>query len=197
MKKTDVISSLIIGETIAIFVLIILKIAEKFSVYFWGLLILLPLLCALGLWIAFLIGRRWPVIIQFARFILVGALNTAIDFGVLNILLAVSGITAGLFYAVFKGVSALCSMTNSFFWNKLWTFGKSKIEDAPKELPRFLLVTLIGLAANVSIASFVVNFIPAPIGIGPKTWANIGAIIATLIGFLWNFLGFKFIAFKA
>jgi putative flippase GtrA len=88
-------------------------------------------------------------------------------------------------------------MTNSFLWNKFWTFSQQESAKFKEELPRFLMVTLSGAAINIGIASLVVNIIGAPTGFSPKVWANLGAIVATLIGFLWNFLGYKFFAFRA
>lgn len=134
-------------------------------------------------------------IVQFFKFSVVGVLNTAIDLGVLNILIRVSGIAAGFYFSLFKSVSFLAAVINSYFWNKYWTF---KIVEKPKtgELFKFFSVNLVGLVINTGIASLIVNFIEAPVGISAKLWANIGALIAVGASLVWNFIGIKFVAFK-
>ena len=79
-----------------------------------GLTIFTPL----GYLVAYGLSRRWPVLIQFVKFGIVGGLNAMIDLGVLNLLIVASGIAAGIWYSVFKSVSFIVAVTNSYFWNK-------------------------------------------------------------------------------
>ena len=94
-------------------------------------------------------------------------------------------------------ISASFAFTNSYFWNKNWTFhsgvggGKAGIE-----FVKFFVVGIIGLALNSLIAGFVVNVIGAPAGVSLKIWANVGAIAAISIALFWNFLGMKYLVFK-
>lgn len=69
------------------------------------LFVALPVLAAFGMLIANLIGRRILLIWQFAKFSLVGVLNTAIDFGILNLLIFATGITQGLGIFFIAGAS--------------------------------------------------------------------------------------------
>ena len=131
-----------------------------------------------------------------AKFLLVGALNTLIDLGVLNFLMWISGIYTGIFYSIFKAISFLIATINSYLWNKHWTFEKRERVFAPKEYFKFLIIVTIGLFINVTIASFVVNVIGPQFGITAELWANVGAFSAILIAWVWNFLGTKFIVFK-
>ena len=137
-----------------------------------------------------------PIIRQAIKFVLVGILNTLVDLAVLNMLIFVSGISAGFGYSAFKGISFTVAVINSYFLNKFWTFKVQKMEGAKKEFAQFFTVSLIGFGINVGVASLVVNAIGPQLGIAPKIWANIGAICATLVGMTWNFLGYKFIVFK-
>ncbi|PIP92113.1 hypothetical protein COW77_01700, partial [Candidatus Wolfebacteria bacterium CG18_big_fil_WC_8_21_14_2_50_39_7] len=84
---------------------------------------------------------------------------------------------------------------NSYFWNKHWTFGVSDSANI-KEFSQFMAVSLVGFAINVGAASLLVNFIGSPESISPERWANIGALSATIISLVWNFVGYKFIVFK-
>lgn len=195
MKLRDIIAGLIIGEASALLILIIFKNLKIEVIPIWSLAIILPVLSLVGLQIAFLLARKFIILWQFAKFGLVGVLNTLIDLGVLNLLIFFSGITSGLGYSVFKGISFVVAVVNSYFWNKYWTFEKGG-EVKTGEFLQFFIVAGLGFAINVGTASLIVNIIGPQFGLSDKIWANIGAIIATLAGMIWNFLGYKFIVFK-
>ncbi len=133
---------------------------------------------------------------QAIKFVLVGIINTVIDLGVLNILILASGISAGLGYSIFKGISFTAAVVNSYFLNRSWTFRRGATNKTQKEFFQFFIASVIGFVINVSAASFVVNLIGPQFGIGAKLWANVGAILATLTAMFWNFLAYKFIVFK-
>ncbi len=148
-----------------------------------------------ALWISSLIAKKIPVFLQIAKFAATGALNTFIDLGILNILLIAFSVTAGVWYAVFKGISFTVATINSYLWNKYWTF-ESKANANVKEFGQFLVVSVIGFGVNVASASFIVNVIHPLAGFTPARWANVGALSATIISLVWNFIGYKFIVFK-
>lgn len=158
---------------------------------FVGLSIFAPL--ALG--VASLLGRLWPVLYQFAKFAAVGTLNTMIDFGVLNLEIYFSGIYTGIAYSAFKAVSFLGGTTNSFFWNKYWTFSAKEKATADEAL-KFYVVAGVGWALNVGAASFVVNVLSRPEAISLARWDNVGALAGVAASFFWDFLGYKFLVFK-
>ena len=196
MKKVDAIISIIIGFLIGVFFFIALKNLGKSFPYSWLLLIIFPPLALAGMFIASYIGKKLLIIYQAAKWVLVGALNTFIDLGVLNGLIWISGIATGLFFTVFKGLSFLVATLNSYFWNKYWTFRKKEKVFAPGEYLKFLIAVTIGLFINIGVASFVVNIIGPQYGITEKMWANVGAFTAVLVAWVWNFLASKFIVFK-
>lgn len=196
MKKKDAIISAIIGFFIGGFFFVILKNIGVKIPYSWLLTAVFPPLSVLGMLVASLIGRKLLIVLQAGRFALVGALNTLIDLGILNALIWFSGIASGFWFSAFKGFSFLLATTNSYFWNKHWTFQKGRDVFAAKEFSKFLMVTVIGLSINVGIASFVVNAIGPQFEISKEMWATIGALTATLFAWIWNFLSSKFIVFK-
>ncbi|MDW8280035.1 MAG: GtrA family protein [bacterium] len=158
---------------------------------FMGFLILAPL----ALTIAYLIGKIIPVLYQFAKFSAVGTLNSFVDFGVLNLLIFLTNIAFGWWYTLFKAISFICGTTNSYFWNRYWTFeaeGKPKISEAAK----FYTIAIVGGFLNVSVASLVVNGITRPEFVSVNLWANIGALCCIFSALLWNFSGYKFLVFK-
>ena len=66
---------------------------------------------------------------QFTKFVLVGGLNTFIDFAVLNILILIFGLVqSDPKYIFFKIFSYVTASINSFFFNKFWVF-KNKLKE--------------------------------------------------------------------
>jgi len=198
MKKINYILSAIIGFLDGILFFFIFKQAEislPYGLPDWILVVILPILGPVGLFFAHLLSKKIFVIWQAAKFFLVGTLNTLIDLGILNILSLIFGITAGIFYSVFKAVSFLVATTNSYFWNKFWTFEKRESVSS-EEMFKFFTVTAIGLLINVGVASLVVNVIGPQFGLGEKIWLSVGGVVAAFFAFIWNFLASKFIVFK-
>src|SRR3989344_4813126 len=99
MTKKDLFLSFAAAILVAVFLiptLINTGYWDKFSLMKPALFVVLPLLTILGMSIANFIGKKILLIWQFAKFVLVGILNTAIDFGVLNLLIFLTGITQGV-----------------------------------------------------------------------------------------------------
>jgi len=197
MDKKDIIYTLIIGEAIALIGSAILRNLELGkSLPLFLLPVVFPVLSVAGIWVADLLGKKIPVLFQAAKFLLVGVLNTLIDLGALNILIGITGMATGIYYPVFKGISFMIASLHSYFWNKFWTFKKVEDNANPKEFTKFFLTVLIGLLLNVLISSIVVNVIGVRFGVSEKVWANFGALLATLVAWVWNFFGSKFLVFK-
>jgi len=196
MVRKDIVSSLVIGELCSLFIILIIE-SLQLTVPFWQFLpLVLPIVCLLGVFVAYLIGKKFPVIYQIAKFLLVGIFNTLVDFGVLNFfLIFVFGVTSGALYTISKIISFLVAATNSYFWNKIWTFSHKKASSVA-EAGKFFLVTGIGFGINVLVASFIVNVIGPQFDISAKLWANLGAFIAAVVVTTWNFLGYKLVVFK-
>jgi len=204
MKKANIIYPFIIGEAVALIFLGVLKYSPEYLPEMpsfiiqivWYFPIVLPLLSIFGVFVASLLTKKIPALFQLAKFVLVGALNTFVDFGILILLLTIFGVAAGLLYSISKAFSFSCSVVNSYFWNKFWTFEKKETKRAGREFGKFYLIAGIGFFLNVAIASFVVSIIEPQFGLSAEIWAIVGAFIAVLCVFIWNFLGYKFIVFK-
>ena len=158
---------------------------------FFGLFVLAPI----ALVAAHFLSRLWAPLYQFAKFAAVGVLNTFIDFGILNLLIAFTDIQSGIGFSAFKGISFLGGTTNSFFWNKFWTFD-SKEKTTVNQTAKFYAIAVAGWVLNVGAASFVVNGISRPEVISPNLWANVGALVGVGASLLWNFFGYKYFVFK-
>ncbi|MBU1563790.1 GtrA family protein [Patescibacteria group bacterium] len=132
---------------------------------------------------------------QFSKFVVIGFINTALDFAILNLLMWWTGIYSGSWIILLNIVSFSIAVFNSYFWNKYWTFkDKDKIE--AKEFSQFVIVTLIGLAINSSIIFEVTTLISPMFGLSPELWANLAKAAATGFSLIWNFAGYKFFVFK-
>ncbi len=208
MTKRDIKIGFVIGFLIGLLSLPTLKnlepdILSKWQGFKFGYLFLLPIilpfLVVAGLFIADKLAKKIKVVWQLARFVVVGALNTFIDFGILGFLLWISKINAEqvlALYAFFKFLSFSAAATNSYFWNKSWTFEKGSRAEG-KEFAGFYLITGIGALLNVGIASLIVRLVGSGAVVSGNVLAGIIApFIGVLVGFMWNFLGYKFFIFK-
>lgn len=149
-----------------------------------------------GLWVGEVASRRFAFFRQFSKFVAVGFLNTAIDFGVLNLLSAATGITAGLIIGGVNVPGFIVAATNSYFWNKFWVFAKVDGNGLFADFPKFFAVVLTGAVLNGSLIAVGTIIAPAFIGLRPTVVLNLVKAIATGVTFLWNFLGLKLFVFR-
>jgi putative flippase GtrA len=133
---------------------------------------------------------------KIAKFMMVGVLNTGIDFFIFNTLIIFTGLDTGVPITLFKSFSFLCALFNSYELNRLWTFDD---EAAPsrtgREFGRFAMVTLIGFFINVGTTSGIVATVHPLFGLSQIRWDNVAAIIATALNLAWNFVGYKIFVF--
>lgn len=201
MPRRDLTRILIIGAAVGLLIQPILanNIPARDAVYLTpvvrvGIFLLFFLLAPLALWLAKFFSRWSANLYQFAQFAAVGTLNSFIDVGVLNLETFFNGtalISNGLF-ALFKAVSFFCATTNSFVWNKYWTFGAQEKANT-KEVTTFYVVAFVGWVLNVGVATVVKSYGP----VGSTTWVNIVAPIGGIAAsFIWDFLGYKYLVFK-
>ena len=212
MNKKDMFFGISAGLLIGLLALPVLRTAKPalHAQYWWAIVPLFLIATPLGLYIAYLIGRKISVVWQIGKFGVIGVLNTLVDWGVLAVLFAVGPrwfgvqteqvlVTVGAtitVYTIYKAISFIIANINSYYWNKSWTFARSLAQKTKAEFLQFFAVSLVGFLLNVGIASYVFKAI-APVGnMNVNQWGLVGAAIGSIVGLAWNFLGYKFIVFK-
>ncbi len=137
------------------------------------------------------------LIYQLSRFITVGLVNTAIDFGILRSLIYLTDIQSGGGLIVLNSIAFLTAVTNSYFMNKYWTFGLGPQSVRTIEVSKFLMVSLMGLYINDVVVYGITEFIRPPFEqIGPISWIFIAKMVASGVSLVSNFVGYKFFVFK-
>lgn len=202
MNKIDLIIAMAIGTVTAWYFNGLLsqesaaKILGGLSQWLWLLFATFPIMAAFGLWIASLIGKKYPYIYQLAKFLLAGTAAAILDLGLLALFIGVSGITGGAGYNVFKAISFVIATAFKYVPDKLWAFCDKNKENLKKEFGKFFAITLAGMGVNVFIADLIVNQIGPQFALSAQIWANLGGIAAVLAVSVFNFIGYKFIVFK-
>lgn len=159
--------------------------------------IAIPLLFILGVALAqrFFKGHIFHKIV---KFLIVGVLNTGIDFFVFNALIILTGIDSGAFVVLFKSISFIFAIFNSYELNRLWTFDD---ESAPvrnkQEFIRFVTITVASFLVNVGTTTVIANMVHPIFGMSQVRWDNVAAAIATLLNFILNFTGYKLFVFTS
>lgn len=191
--------------------------AHYIYIPWFTLVIVVPVLWILGVNLGYFLGRWFRFFNQFGKFSAIGFTNAAVDFGVLNLLIANTGISGGGWYPVFKGISFVCAIIPSYFWNKYWAFRpaadvdrgvepqRQKVDQgsAPDnvgtgtfEFAKFMSVAIVAILINDGVASLVVNYVDPMAGLNSAVWANVGAVIGSATALVFSFLGFKVAVFK-
>ncbi len=197
MKIVDVIFALVCGRLIGFVVGDFLKsfgipIGLYENIALW---IVLPLFALFCLWLAAIMGRKWPFIYQVAKFLLIGGAATVIDLKIFELL--VWGIA---FFVVVgpwlgKAISFLIAMAIKYWGNKYWTFQKPEKEGMHIEIAKLVIMDVLSLAINL-IAFYIFTALVGPrLGLSPVLWVKLSVILAALASAVSNFLGYKFFVF--
>jgi len=132
---------------------------------------------------------------QFSKFVLIGMLNTGIDFAVLNLLMRLFSVYEGSSIIPIKAVAFFTANINSYFCNKYWTFRQEQKKNISQEYGKFLIISAIALGIHLMVIYSITTLIP-PILMSKELWANFANIVAVGLALIWNFIGYKFLVFK-
>ena len=197
LSKSDFWPALIAGLSIAILSWPVLKNLGFLNyLFFFPWLFLVPLTAVFGISVAKKLSVKWPIIQQLAKYGLVGWLNVFIYAGVFNLLSLASGIAKGLMADVFIVIAFTITITNAFFWNKIWTFQAKDSGEGRKEYIKFFTITGLTTILNALLFHFIINVLGAPSGFDEKLWANVAIVFSIPVSFLGNFFGYRIFVFK-
>ncbi|MFZ1655106.1 MAG: GtrA family protein [Candidatus Moraniibacteriota bacterium] len=145
----------------------------------------------------------WPkdriirLVKQFSKFVIVGGINTGIDFAVLYGLVTVTGITHGYELFILNAISFSVAVINSYFMNKYWTFeDKTKTQQEPFKFSQFLIISVIGIGINGGILTLITGNVIPLFGLSERLWVLFAKLMATGVSLVWNFVGYKLFVFK-
>ncbi len=151
-------------------------------------------------------------LIELGVFIIVGVINTVVDFVVFNLFILFFSIKSGFWIIPIVIISFISANINSYYLNKNWTFKKSN--NSPSEskkitFSKFLFISLIGLSINIIVVLIITTYIKPFLNLSfiiilvdnlgwnvAVTWANIAKLSAITLSMTWNYIGYKFIVFK-
>ncbi len=208
MIKRDIYLSLLSGLLIGILAMSVLSVARLDADTDHAYVVIPSCLIGIPVLLAGLneISRKLPVLWELGIFSVIGTLNTLVDWGTLVLLIIlfrkccslepVHVLAAGIpVYALYKSVSFLVSVVNSYLWNKYWTFFGRPPRAINRQLLEFGIASAIGFGINVGLSTFVFS----QFRLGQLTtdqWGLVAAGAGTLCGMTWNFLSYKIIVFR-
>lgn len=124
------------------------------------------------------------------RFLVVGVLNTALDFGILIALTLL-----GLDKIVANIISSTTAFVFSFFANKKYTF-KTTDTNVAKEMVLFVVVTLFGLWVLQTLVIWLTTPLTTAIFHNTSYALLASKLLATVVSMTWNYLLYSKLVFK-
>lgn len=128
---------------------------------------------------------------RFLKFCVVGAIGFVVDFGIMNLLLHLTGNVK-----LASTISFIAAVISNFLWNRYWTYPDSREKPVAQQLIQFFLINVIGLGIRYvlfltidePIISLAEKIVPADFFISPSVLGhNITMVIAVFIVMMWNF----------
>jgi putative flippase GtrA len=133
---------------------------------------------------------------RFLKFIVVGMIGAAVDFGIMNLFSRLFGMML-----VWAGtISFVCAILSNYLWNRFWTYPDSRSRPVIRQLTMFFLVNVAGLAIRLPILHFLEppmqqallrvswNNPLTPILLGK----NFTLVVAVGVVMLWNFFANRY-----
>ena len=127
---------------------------------------------------------------RFLKFAVVGVIGAVVDFGSLNIMLAM-----GIITSTASTISFILAIISNFFWNRFWTYPESRSKAIGRQFGQFFLVNVSALIIRWPIVHFgekpLVGVIESLGLFTQSVGATVGAnlIVAMAVGLVmfWNF----------
>jgi len=130
--------------------------------------------------------RSSPIAKEVIKFGIVGVANTCIDFSVYILLTRTIGFF-GRYLILANIISFLVAVTNSYYWNRRWTF-RSNDAKRVSQYSKFLIVNLFGMAINTGVLSLLVY--------KGHLYDVFAKICAVVVAMFWNYIINKIWVFR-
>ncbi len=131
-----------------------------------------------------LLARR-PVILQFLKFGTIGAINTALDFLILNYLTKTFGINIGLDLGLINIVGVAAATIQSYFWNRGWAFAITNVSP----IKNFIRLFLVG---GLGLGMFILVLLGSAYGFSANFYLVLLVLFLFIEIMLWYAFGLSF-----
>ena len=128
---------------------------------------------------------------RFLRFLVVGAVGTGLDLGVLTLLKI-----AGMSTLLANSLSFCAGVISNFTGNRTWTFADRRTSSWPKQLAQFVVVSVIGLTLNNLLVITLEGYFHTGFGLGDWSYLPAKGIATSLVVF-WNYFANRAWTFRA
>jgi dolichol-phosphate mannosyltransferase len=135
-----------------------------------------------------LYSYRYPGIVQFIKFCLVGISGTFIDTAVLVLLVELAFFDPRL-AAIFAFTAAV---SWNYLFNRVWTFRQGAGTKIAYTYITFVVICMIGLGIRISIMHLLIRYV----GMGERPWYILASLLGIAAATIFNFLGSKYIVFS-
>jgi dolichol-phosphate mannosyltransferase len=136
-----------------------------------------------------LYAHRYPLILEFFKFCLVGLTGLVVDTAVLVSLVDLVSMDPRL-AAVFAFAAAV---SWNYLFNRIWAFGSGRSTPIPRSYVFFVSISVGGLAVRIGVMHLLIAYA----GLGVKPWYILASFIGIGAATAFNFLGSKYLAFKS
>ena len=92
-----------------------------------------------------------PLLVQVARFVGVGVLNTTLDFLVFNFLTKQFNVVGGRDVVWVNAVSFSCAVVQSYYWNRNWIFGLDREQGLIRRFAKLFAIGVLGVGTFVAV----------------------------------------------
>lgn len=128
---------------------------------------------------------RKPVVFQILRFAGIGALNTALDFLILNLVTTTFGVESGPLLAALNVVGVVAAIAQSYVWNKYWGFALHTGDSVVRQFFGAVLVGGLGFVAFCLAVLPSLAPVLAPYGVDVTSMASAGYYWQVVAGFIF------------
>jgi len=135
-----------------------------------------------------LYAYRYPLVIEFFKFCLVGLTGLVVDTAVLISLVDHASLDPRV-AAVFAFAAAV---SWNYLFNRIWAFESGRSASIPRSYVFFVSICIGGLGVRIGVMHLLITYA----GMGVKPWYILASLMGIAAATAFNFLGSKYVAFR-